>query len=65
MSVQYLANLGRYSLDLGITQSYIRNDGVNKSSLGQFNDAILKFLDAHSNIISSVALTFNGQLEVT
>ncbi len=29
MSVQYLANLSRYSLDLGITQSYVGNDGVN------------------------------------
>ena len=29
MSVQYLTNLGRYSLDLGIAQSYVGNDGVN------------------------------------
>ena len=29
MSVQYLANLGRYSLDLGIALSYIGNDRVN------------------------------------
>ncbi len=64
MSVQYLANLCRYSLDLGIAQSYVRNDGVNKSSLGQFNDAVFEFIDTNSNIISRVALIFNGQLEV-
>jgi hypothetical protein len=29
MSMKYLANIGLYSLDLGITQSYIRNDGIN------------------------------------
>jgi hypothetical protein len=29
MSVQYLANLGWYSLDLGVSQGYVRNDGVN------------------------------------
>jgi hypothetical protein len=29
MSVQYLANLGWYSLHLGVAQSYVRNDGVN------------------------------------
>jgi hypothetical protein len=29
MSVQYLANLGWYSLDLGVAQGYVRNDGVN------------------------------------
>ncbi len=65
MSVQYLANLGWYSLDLGVTQGYVRNDGVDQSSLGQFNDAVLEFLDTNSNIISGMALIFNGQLEVT
>jgi hypothetical protein len=65
MSVQYLANLGWYSLDLGVIQRHVRNDGVNLSSLGQFNDAILDFLDNNSNIFSRVALIFNGQLEVT
>ncbi len=29
MSMQYLTNLGWYSLDLGVTQSYAGNDGVN------------------------------------
>ncbi len=29
MSVQYLANLGWYSLDLGVAQGHVRNDGVN------------------------------------
>jgi hypothetical protein len=29
MSMQYLTNLGWYSLDLGAAQSYVRNDGVN------------------------------------
>jgi hypothetical protein len=28
MSVQYLANLGWYSLDLGVVQRHVRNDGV-------------------------------------
>ncbi len=65
MSVQYLANLGWYSLDLGVAQSYVRNDGVNQGSLGQFNDAVLEFLDTNSNIIGGVALIFNGQLEIT
>ncbi len=65
MSVQYLANLGWYSLDLGVAQSYIRNDGVNYGSFGQFNDAVLEFLNINSNIISKMALIFNGQLEVT
>ncbi len=62
MSVQYLANLGWHSLDLGVTQSYVRNDGVNQGSLGQFNDIVLEFLDASSNITSRVSLIFNGQL---
>ncbi len=65
MSVKYLANLSRYSLDLGVAQSYVVNDGVNQGLLGQFNDAVLEFLDTNSNIISRVALIFNGQLEVT
>ncbi len=29
MSVQYLSDLGWSSLDLGVTQSYVRNDGMN------------------------------------
>jgi hypothetical protein len=29
MSMQYLANLGWYSLDLGVAQGHVRNDGVN------------------------------------
>ena len=29
MSMQYLANLGWYSLDLGVAQGYVRNDEVN------------------------------------
>jgi hypothetical protein len=29
MSVQYLANLGWYSLDLGAIQGHVGNDGVN------------------------------------
>ncbi len=29
MSVQYLTNLGWYSLDLGAVQHHVRNDGVN------------------------------------
>jgi hypothetical protein len=29
MSVQYLANLGWYSLDLGVAQGNVRNDGAN------------------------------------
>ncbi len=28
MSMQYLANLGWYSLDLGVVQHHVRNDGV-------------------------------------
>jgi hypothetical protein len=29
MSVHYLANLDWYSLDLGLAQGHIRNNGVN------------------------------------
>ncbi len=65
MSMQYPDDLGQYSLDFGVAQGYIRNDGVNYSSLGQFNDAVLEFLDTNSYIIGGVALIFNGQLEVT
>jgi hypothetical protein len=64
MSVQYFANLGWYSLDLGVIQRHVRNDGINYGLLGQFNDAVLEFLDTNSNIISGVALIFNGQHEV-
>ena len=64
MSVQYLANLCWYSLDLGVVQPHVKNGGTNLGSLGQFNDAVSEFLDTNSNIISQVALIFNRQLEV-
>jgi hypothetical protein len=65
MSMQYLTNLGWHSLDLGVVQLHVRNDGVDWGLLGQFDDTVLEFLDTNSNIISQVALIFNGQPEVT
>jgi hypothetical protein len=44
MSVQYLANLGWYSLDLGVTQSYVGNDGSIKASWVSSMMLFLSFL---------------------
>jgi hypothetical protein len=49
-------DLGWNWFGLGVTDSCILNDGVNRSMLSKFIEAVAMFLDADSYIICRVAL---------
>jgi hypothetical protein len=58
------SDLGWNWFALGVTDSYVFNDGVNQSMLVKLIEAVAKFLDADSDIICWVALILNVEPQV-